>query len=173
MLLGLSLKHRHFPCPQEAEHSAKSVPISVYENSVLVNRQFVAARKHGGQGGVFDLAQSCLACRDQVRPTNVQVNDVTHINVHIFNFFFVLLPPLLISFQFFVLVLPFLCELRFLDIDDLPFALQLTSLRPEQILEAEHELLKQGVHWDSFPRLKVLDHVSLVFRRHQRWAQVV
>ena len=73
---------------------------------------------------------------------NIQVYDVARLLKHPLDLFLVVLPPLLVCLQLFVLVLPLLRKLRLLGINDFSLTFQLVALSTEQVLEAEHELLE-------------------------------
>ena len=81
-------------------------------------------------------------CRNQMGATNVQINDLTRLIEHFVNLLFVLAPSLLISLQLLVLVLALLGKLGFLSTHYLAFTLELVTLRPEEVLKAEHKLFQ-------------------------------
>ena len=111
MLLRLSLEHGHFARAEEAQHGSESISISVDEDPVLVHGKSMATRKHGSQRRVFDLAERRSARCDQMRATDVQVDDFAGLLEQFVYLLFVLLPPLLVSLQLLVLMLALLSEL--------------------------------------------------------------
>ena len=66
-----------------------------------------------------------------MRPTDVQIDDVTRLLVHLVDLLLVLGPSLLVCLQLFVLMLPFLGKLRLLHAKRISLRFELVALRPE------------------------------------------
>lgn len=71
-----------------------------------------------------------------MRSSYVQVNDIARLLVQTLHLVFVLLPSLLVSFKFFILVLALLGKLGFFSTDYVPLRPQLITFCPEQVLES-------------------------------------
>ena len=95
-------------------------------------------------------------------PTDIEIDDIAWLFKHLLDLLFVLLPPLLISLELLILMLPFLSKLGLIHCDSFAFSFQLVPFCSEQVLESEHEFLKQSIDRSTFSGLKILNHVLLL-----------